>query len=249
VDIKEIYSIKYSAMKEFMKILEKYPDITTKDTYLNEYNMRKEKLDKEIEKLISQELGELILNNSCKKIPNEEENNKKYKNSSEFVEEYLNELCEVKINTNHSVLNKKDFENFIKNDLHKTKDIIKYMENNHEIYIPKKETIDEQNLKSLEFNDDAYDQKNYEILKKELKQTEKYALELIGKFTKLLETRDNLVLKLKNKNMRHNWKSFSSKLVYNIYNNEDELCQLTSEEKQADKCNCNINPNIGCIIF
>ena len=249
VDIKEIYSIKYSAMKEFMKILEKYPDITTNDIYLNEYNMRKEKLDKEIENLLSQELGELISNNSCKKILNEKENYKKYKNSSEFVEEYLNELFEVKINTNHSVLNKKDFENFIKNDLHKTKDIINYMENNHEIYLPKKETIDEQKLKSMEFNDDAYDQKNYENLKKELKNTEKYALELIGKFTKLLEARDNLVSKFKNKHIRHNWKSFSSKLVNNIYNNEDEICQLSSEEKQADKCNCNTNPNSICIIF
>ena len=249
LDIKEIYSIKYSAMKEFMNILEKYPDIKKNDYYLNEYNMKKEKLDKEIEKSISQELSELMSNNSFKNLLNKEENNKKYKNSSEFVEEYLNELCEIKLNSENSILKKKDFENFINDDFHKTKDIVKFVENNHEIYIQKKEALEDEKIKVLEFNDDAYDKKNYEELKKELKNTEKYALELIGKFTKLIETRDNYILKYKNKNMKHNLKSFSSKLVSNIYNNDDELCQLTSEEKPADKCNCSIKSFDGCIIF
>ena len=249
LDIKEIYSIKNSAMKEFMNILEKYPDIKKNDYYLNEYNMRKEKLDKEIEKSISQELSELMSNDSFKNLLNKEESHKRYKNSSEFVEEYLNELCEIKLNSENSILKKRDFDNFIKDDLLKTKEIVNFIENNHEIYIQKKETLEDEKIKVLEFNDDAYDKKNYEELKKELKITEKYALELIGKFTKLIETRDNYILKYKNKNMKHNLKSFSSKLVSNIYNNDDELCQLTSEEKPADKCNCSINSFDGCIIF
>ena len=36
LDIKEIYSIKYEAIKDYMDILEKYPEITKKDIYLKE---------------------------------------------------------------------------------------------------------------------------------------------------------------------------------------------------------------------
>jgi hypothetical protein len=46
IDIKEIYSLKYESLKEYMKVLEKNPDIYKKDIFLKEYYRIKEKLEK-----------------------------------------------------------------------------------------------------------------------------------------------------------------------------------------------------------
>ena len=43
IDIKEIYSIKYEVLKEYMKILEKNPDVYKKEIYLKPYMSMKEK--------------------------------------------------------------------------------------------------------------------------------------------------------------------------------------------------------------
>ena len=45
LDLKEIYSIKYEALKQYMNILEKNPKIIKKDIYLKEYKIRKEQLE------------------------------------------------------------------------------------------------------------------------------------------------------------------------------------------------------------
>ena len=49
LDIKEIYTLKYEAIKEYMNIHERYPEISKKQTYIDEYNSKKEKLENEIE--------------------------------------------------------------------------------------------------------------------------------------------------------------------------------------------------------
>ena len=255
LDIKEIYSIKYEAIKEYIKILEKYPEITKQNTYLNEYNTRKEKLDKEIEKLISQELQVLMSNNSYKLLFNSKDkdkdnvNDKEYKKSSELIEDYLNELCELKLNSENAVLNDEDFESFITDDISKTKNIIDFMEKNYEIYVQKKESsLDEEKIKSKEVTNDVYNLQEYENLKEELKNTEKLSTKLITKFNKLMETRDKCKLRPSSNHLKHNLRTFSSKLVINSFN-EENLCQLSSEEKRAEKCNCNLNSLKNCDIF
>ena len=94
--------------------------------------------------------------------------------------------------------------------------------------------------------------REYEELKKELKKTEKTALELIGKFTKLLDKRDKFLVKnsLKpfNYQARHSIKSYSNKLV-NIYYSEENICELSSEEKPVDKCNCSMDRFKNCFIY
>ena len=124
LDIKEIYSLKYEAIKEYMNILEKYSVITKDDFLLNEYSIRKEKLDKEIEAEINKELNDLLLDNSYDHIhilDKEKDSSKDFKKPSELIEEYLNDLCELKLNSENTILNSKDVENFIEDDIQKTK--------------------------------------------------------------------------------------------------------------------------------
>ena len=253
IDIKEIYSIKYEAIKEYMNIFEKYPEIYEKDILLKEYNSKREKLEKEIEKQIKRELNALISNDSCEDLYSEKDksNIKKYEKSDELIEDYLNGLSELKINSDNAIINNKDFDKFIEKDIEKTKEIINFMESNNE-FSSKNNNPAEEKLKFKTKETDDYNTINnkeeineeheYEKLKKELENTEKNALELIGKFTKLLDKRDKFI-KPKSRpaslHYKHSIKRYSNKLV-NIYYNEDKLCELSSEEKPTERCNCNM---------
>ena len=276
LDIKEIYTLKYEAIKEYMNILERYPEISKKQTYIDEYNSKKEKLENEIEKQISPILNDLIINTTYVELFKDLDTNKEYKKSDELIEEYLNKLSEFKINTNINILNNKDFDNFIKDDINGTKKIIDFMDKNNEI---KKQNDNDNNnneegsIKNgeIEINNintnnintntnninhtnknDIDADREYEELKKELKKTEKTALELIGKFTKLLDKRDKFLVKNSLKpfkyQARHSMKSYSNKLV-NIYYNEENLCEISSEEKPVDKCNCSMDRFKNCFIY
>ena len=252
LDIKEIYSIKYEAIKDYMDILEKYPEITKKDIYLKEYKLKKKKLEDEIEKLINQDLNVLISNQLYEDIfsTKEEDKNKEYKKSEELIEDYLNSLSEFKINSDITILNNKDFDIFLKDDIQKTKDIIDFMEKNNE-FSSQKKNINEEMDGSEDKEEEIDSDKKYDKLKKELEETERNALELIGKFTKLLDKRDKYAkngLKPSFFQPRHSIKSYSSKLV-NIYYNEEKLCEMSSEEKPIERCNCNLEKLKNCLIY
>ena len=60
IDIKEMYHIKYEIMNEFIKILEKNPEIFNKENYLKEYETTKERLEQELDKIIKADLDILI---------------------------------------------------------------------------------------------------------------------------------------------------------------------------------------------
>lgn len=256
LDMKEIYSIKYDAIKEFMNILEKYPEITKKEIYLKEYQIRKEKLEIELENQIKKELNILISNDSFDQIYNKKDkDNIIYKKSDDMIEDYLNELSEFKINSDSTIVNNKDYDNFVKYDIKKTKNIIDFIEKNKEFSLKSKNNIiEEERFKTKETdnknnNDEVNDDKDYQKLKKELENTEKNALELIGKFTKLLDKRDKYVKQglRPSLHFRHSIKSYSTKLV-NIYYNEEKL-ELNSEEKPAEKCNCSLDRLKNCFIY
>lgn len=257
LDIKELYSIKYEAIKEFMSILERYPEITKKEIYINEYKMKKENLENEFEKQVNDILNDLISKTFYEELFKEKKNeNKEYKKSDELIEDYLNQLSELKINSDADILNNKDFEIFINDDINKTKNIIDFIEKNNE-FSSKNKNEEEEISKNDEINNnnnnyinknELFNDKEYENLQKELKDTEKYALELIGKFTKLLDKRDKYMVKNSIKPSRHNIRSYSTKLV-NIYNTEENLCELSAEEKPVEKCNCNMDKFKNCFIF
>lgn len=257
LDLKEIYSIKYDAIKEFMNILEKFPEILKNEIYLKEYKIRKEKLERELEKQIKDELNILISNDSFDQLYNKKEkDNKIYKKNDDLIEDYLNELSEFKINSDSTIVNNKDYDNFVKHDIKKTKNIIDFIEKNKEFPLKSKNNINEdERFKTKETDnknnvDEIIDDKDYQKIKKELENTEKNALELIGKFTKLLDKRDKYVRQglRPSLHFRHSIKSYSTKLV-NIYYNEEKLCELNSEEKPTEKCNCSFDRLKNCFIY
>lgn len=259
IDLKEIYSLKYESLKEFMKILEKNPDIYKKELYLKEYYKMKEKLEKVIEEIISNELKVLISGNTYETLISERDKTntiKSNKRIDDLIEDYLNELSEIKINSSNSILNNKTLDSFINDDIKKTQNIIDFMQKNKE-FSTMKSTIqvnDEEKSKCKEVNtldDDIEYNKEYETLKTELEFTEKKAIELIGKYTNLVDKRDKCLknsLKCSSALVKHSIKSYSSKLV-NIYYKDGNLCNLSSEEKESSgNCYCNLD-SIKCKIF
>lgn len=256
-DIKEIYSLKYESLKEYMKILENNPDIYKKEVFIKEYYRIKEKLEKKIEEIISNELKVLISDNTYENLISERDKTntiKSNKRIDDLIEDYLNELSEIKINSTNSILNNKTLDSFINDDLKKTQNIIDFVQKNKE-FSTLKSTIqvnDEEKSKIKEAPDDDIEyNKEYETLKTELEETEKKAIELIGKYTNLVDKRDRFLrnsLKPSSAFVKHSIKSYSSKLV-NLYYKEENLCNLSSEEKESSgNCNCNLE-SLKCKIF
>ena len=259
IDIKEIYSLKYESLKEYMKVLEKNPDIYKKNIFLKEYYKMKEKLATKIEEIINNELKVLISDNTYENLFTERDKTntiKSNKRIDDLIEDYLNELSEIKINSTNSILNNKALDSFINDDIKKTQNIIYFMKKNKELSTLKStiQANDEEKPKYKETNnlsDDIEYNKEYETLKTELEITEKKAIELIGKYTNLIDKRDRFLrnsLKSSSAFVKHNIKSYSSKLV-NIYYKEENLCNLSSEEKESSRnCYCNLE-SIKCKIF
>ena len=242
IDIKEIYHIKYEIMNEFIKTLEQIPEIYNKDNYMKEYEETKEKLENELEKIIKSELEILISEYSYEKIL-EEKNNKNPSNVSELLEEYLNLLIEFKMDMSDTIINQKDFDTFISNDIKKTNEIIDYIKNEKNINTKSDKENDEEEI-------NIEDDNNLNNIKKELENAEKEELELIGTFTQLLEKKEKYIknsLKISNFG-RHSIRSYSSKLV-TINMPEEKSCELSQEENNEVKCNCNLNSFKDCILF
>lgn len=241
IDIKEMYHIKYEIMNEFIKILEKNPEIFNKENYLREYETTKERLEQELDKIIKADLDILIPDYSYDKILKEKKN-ENYTNVNELIQDYLNILIEFKMDMTDTILNKKDFEMFIKNDLIKTNEIIDYIKKNEN------EIIVNDDYEEDEINNEGDNDINN--IKTELENAEKEKLEIIKNYSLLLEKRDK-ILRNSLKYMsygKHSIRSYSSKLV-TINFGEEKSCELSKEEKEEERCNCNLNSFKNCIVF
>ena len=241
IDIKEMYHIKYEIMNEFIKILEKNPEIFNKENYLREYETTKERLEQELDKIIKADLDILIPDYSYDKILKEKKN-ENYTNVNELIQDYLNILIEFKMDMTDTILNKKDFEMFIKNDLIKTNEIIDYIKKNEN------EIIVNDDYEEDEINNEGDNDINN--IKTELENAEKEELEIIKNYSLLLEKRDK-ILRNSLKYMsygKHIIRSYSSKLV-TINLGEEKSCELSKEEKEEERCNCNLNSFKNCIVF
>jgi hypothetical protein len=255
IDIKEIYSIKYEVLKDYMKILEKNPDVYKKEIYLKPYLNMKEKLENEIEKRINQELSSLISNNSFENLLTEKEKgsiqSKKFKKSDQFIDYYLNKLSEFKINSSASFLNNKTFDTFIKDDIQKTQNIIDFMEKNIEFSTQKSYTMFNGDNKTRNKETNSYNyvdnSKEYETLKNELENTERISIELNDKYNQLIEKRDKYKRK-HSKEMKNNIRNYSNRLV-NLYYKEENLCELSEEEGNCEHYKCGIGECEKCTIF
>lgn len=240
IDIKEIYFIKYESMNEFMKILEKMPEIYNRENYMKEYQTTKEKLENEIEKIIKTELDILISDNSYEKILEEKD---RELNIKELIEDYLNTLIEFKMDMTDAILTQKDFDIFIQNDLKKTKEIMEQI---------KKEKNNNKNNDQIEENNNNNDENDINKIKSKLENAEKEELKLIGTFTQLLEKRDKCLknsIKYSN-NLKRSIRSYSSKLLINMDIEEEEKEDNFFEaDKKTERCNCNLTSFKNCNIF
>ena len=249
IDMKEIYNLKYEIITEYMKILEKIPEIYNKENYMKEYQETKERLEIELEKIIKSELDILTSDHSYNNKIIEEKKVIDYTNPKDILEDYLNNLIGFKSDMSDTIITKKDFEAFIKNDIKKTEEVINYLkqekyqnndniENNDEIDI---------NNKINEINEEN----DINKIKLDLEKAEKEEMELIGTYTQLLEKKDKYIknsLRGPNFGRRQSLKSYSSKLV-TINLSDDQSCELSEEEKITERCNCNMATLKSCILF
>jgi hypothetical protein len=206
-----------------------------------EYETTKERLEQELDKIIKADLDILIPDYSYDKILKEKKN-ENYTNVNELIQDYLNILIEFKMDMTDTILNKKDFEMFIKNDLIKTNEIIDYIKKNEN------EIIVNDDYEEDEINNEGDNDINN--IKTELENAEKEKLEIIKNYSLLLEKRDK-ILRNSLKYMsygKHSIRSYSSKLV-TINLGEEKSCELSKEEKEEERCNCNLNSFKNCIVF
>ena len=242
IDIKEIYHLKYEAINEYMTILEKMPEIYNKINYMKEYETMKEKLENELEKMIKTELDVLTTDISYEKLLDEKQdtiNN----GIKEIIDDYLNILIGFKMDMTDTILNKKDFEIFIKNDLQKTNDIINCIKKE------KGENIENTNNKEKEENN-INNENDINNIKLELEKVEKEELELTGTYKQLLEKKNKSMknsLKSSKNYLKHSIRSYSSKLV-SIDINEEKSCEY-KDEVNEERCNCNLGSLNNCNIF
>ena len=213
IDMKEIYNLKYEIITEYMKILEKIPEIYNKENYMKE-------------KIIEE-----------KKVID-------YTNPKDILEDYLNTLIGFKSDMSDTIITKKDFEAFIKNDIKKTEEVINYLkqekyqnndniENNDEIDI---------NNKINEINEEN----DINKIKLDLEKTEKEEMELIGTYTQLLEKKDKYI---KNSLRGPNFGRRQSLKLVTINLSDDQSCELSEEENITERCNCNMATLKSCILF
>ena len=248
IDIKEIYQIKYETIIEYMKILENIPEIYNKKNYMKEYEIFKMKLENEIEKMIQKELDILISENTYDKKEEDKEDKKEnennnFNNINDVIENYLNNLFELKMDMTDTILNKKDFDYFVKNDIKKVNDIINFIK-----------TEKNQNLINKENNNNKKENNNkneidINSIKLELAKAEKEELELTRNYTQLLEKRDKyLKHSLIHSTLGKQLRSYSNKLL-NYSTIEEKEKEIFDGEKDMERCNCNMNTFGKCYIF
>ena len=240
IDIKEIYHIKYESIKEYMNILETNPEIYNKQNYLKEYEIIKEKLVQELDKEIKSALDMLIPDYSYDRVL-QEKKDVKYNNINEITEDYLDTLINFKMDMTDAILNKKDFDVFIKNDIEKTSDIINYIKNDkNEI------TITKENEEEINTNKNINDINNIQL---ELDNAKKEELELIEKYKQSLEKRDEYLRNKFSTFRRPSLKTYSNKLL-GLYFPEEKACELNEKEKEEERCGCNLGGTFkNCAVF
>ena len=128
------------------------------------------------------------------------------------------------------------------------KKIIDYIEKNKEFSSINKNSINEEEIsKEIDNKDnkkEICDDEECEKLKKELDDTEKYALELKDKKDKFVKQS----LGSSTFNRRRSIQTYSGKLM-RLYSNKEQLCELSSEENSSQRCNCSMERLKNCFIY
>ena len=271
IDIKFLYDLKYIIISKFNNVIENNGEIKYNKNYYDKYKDYKNKLDKEIQKEINRIILNLnkqnftsfknIINNNSQFLDYNISNKKYDKNENQLnncyddlIDDYKNIL--KNININH-INNQDAYINLLyQSDLNITKNLISYINSNIQRKINKKLFDIEKEIKINEiqiFSDENAFRLNkinkdldekYIYLKNDLDNKNKEVMQLIGKYTKLIEKRDELIKDKKNSNFsNHNRNSGTirnSKLktsLNQIYYDVD-----------TEACGCQLRDDI-CYIF
>lgn len=263
INIKLIYDLKYLNLTEFNQVIEENGEIRHNKNYFNKFKEYKNKLNAEIQKDIDkfikqgnkQNLSQFqkIINNHKQVFDQNLSNNTHGNKFEELIIEHNGLLNNIK-NSNIIYEDNKDTLNLLcKSDLNYTKDMVSYISNNlkqkmlkQKLNIEKeiknnevKVISDENALRTKKINKDL--DNKYNNLLVELDEKNKELIQLIGKYTILMERRDELFKEkkslnltgLRNVTLRNSKKSSISQLYY---------------DSESKVCGCQLDDNL-CFIF
>ena len=263
INIKLIYDLKYLILTEFNQVIEENGEIRHNKNYFNKFKEYKNKLNAEIQKDIDkfikqankQNLSQFqkIINNHKQVFDQNLSNNTHGNKFEELIIEHNGLLNNIK-NSNIIYEDNKDTLNLLcKSDLNYTKDMVSYISNNlkqkmlkQKLNIEKeiknnevKVISDENALRTKKINKDL--DNKYNNLLVELDEKNKELIQLIGKYTILMERRDELFKEkkslnltgLRNVTLRNSKKSSINQLYY---------------DSESKVCGCQLDDNL-CFIF
>ena len=271
IDIKFLYDLKYEIINQFNSVIENNGEIKYNKNYYDKYKDYKNKLDKDIQKEINRIILNLNKQNytSFKNLINKNSqmfddniSNKKYdKNGNQLnhcyddlIDDYKNILKNI---YNNHIINQNSSINLLyQSDLNISKNIISYINSNiqrkinNKLFDIEKEIkineikifSDENAFKLNKINQDLDDK--YTHLKKELDNKNKEVMQLIGRYTKLVEKRDELIKDKNNSNFANNNRNNSTIRNSKLKTSLNQIYY----DVDTDACGCQIRDDI-CYIF
>ena len=263
INIKLLYDLKYIVISEYNNVIRNNVEIKYNKIFYNKFNDYKNKLDKDLQREINKMISNINEKNYShnKDIINKNKNiiysniyKKIYeKNDNKLIVDYNNFLNNINNN-----LEKDTFNLICKTELNITKDILLYIidKKQYEINQQKVNTEKEIKINAIDIlseedtfnrlknlNKELNDKFNY--LENDLNNKNKELMHLIGKYTLLIEKRDELI-KDKDKSL-YNGGSFRNNVTLKNSKLRNSVSQLYYDV-DTKACGCQFNDDI-CNIF
>ena len=266
INIKLLYDLKYIVISEYNNVIRNNVEIKYNKIFYNKFNDYKNKLDKDLQREINKMISNINEKNYShnKDIINKNKNiiysniyKKIYeKNDNKLIVDYNNFLNNI--NNNLEKDYKDTFNLICKTELNITKDMLLYIIdkkqyeiNQQKVNIEKEIKINAIDILSEEdtfnrlknLNKELNDKFNY--LENDLNNKNKELMHLIGKYTLLIEKRDELI-KDKDKSL-YNGGSFRNNVTMKNSKLRNSVSQLYYDV-DTKACGCQFNDDI-CNIF
>ena len=266
INIKLLYDLKYIVISEYNNVIRNNVEIKYNKIFYNKFNDYKNKLDKDLQREINKIISNINEKNYShnKDIINKNKNiiysniyKKIYeKNDNKLIVDYNNFLNNI--NNNLEKDYKDTFNLICKTELNITKDMLLYIidKKQYEINQQKVNTEKEIKINAIDIlseedtfnrlknlNKELNDKFNY--LENDLNNKNKELMHLIGKYTLLIEKRDELI-KDKDKSL-YNGGSFRNNVTMKNSKLRNSVSQLYYDV-DTKACGCQFNDDI-CNIF
>ena len=267
-NLKDLYEIKYNIINEYNTVINENKDIKNNNQFFDIYINNKNKLENEIQNdinkinILNNNKKNILLNDILNKHKNINYNlNINYNSETEqkdlifnsINENYSNFIKDIKTNLNNFD-EEKALDIIINKDIEHNNNSIKEIVNVINRDYDNKISEIESQIKEEELNIKTYDiskfnniietlNQRYEILNKELDLNHKELFGLIGKYTKLVEQRDKMVLNKKNNEIK---KVEPDLTLMRSQKFQKGFCGITVESGEKG-CGCEIGD--FCYIF